>query len=242
MRDRNRPAGFLGRRTMQLSNRLQRIADYVRPGDRLADVGTDHAYIPIWLLLNKTIPSAIATDIRSGPLERAITDADRYGVSGKLKFIQCDGLSEIAPEEVDTVIVAGMGGETIIGILAAAPWIREKRLILQPQTKQAELRDWLGERGFAITDASLVYDSGRIYLVWLVEEGRMPPFPGVESALLMRRDALLKPYLEDQMKRLRKRLYGLTQAAAQDEALCEELSAELKRLEELYQEVSKWQA
>ena len=227
---------------MQLSNRLKRIADYVRPGDRLIDVGTDHAYIPIWLLQNHIVEAAVATDIRPGPLERARLDAERFGVSDRLTLCQCDGLSLCSPDTVDTIIIAGMGGETIIGILSEAPWTKQKRLILQPQTKQAELRSWLSDNGYAICDAALVYDTGRIYLVWLAEGGKMPPFPGVDNALINNHDRLLKPYLEDQIKRLRKRLRGVTLAAQPNEALAMTLKNELSQLETIYDEVSKWQA
>ena len=178
---------------MVLSRRLQRIADFIRPGDRIIDVGTDHAYIPIWLLKKDSRATAIATDIRPGPLDRARADAEQFGVADRLTLRLCDGLALCSPEEADTVILAGMGGETMIGILSAAPWTKEKRLILQPQTKQKELRDWLAAQGYAIVDAALVHDTGRLYLVWCVEAGAMPEFHGVDHALLERRDALLKP-------------------------------------------------
>ena len=227
---------------MQLSKRLQRIADFVCPGNRIIDVGTDHAYIPIWLLKNGVVKDAIATDIRSGPLERARLDAEHYGVTPHLKLIQCDGLSLCSPEEVDTIIIAGMGGETIAGILSAAPWAREKRLVLQPQTKHAELRAFLGENGYAVVDAALSYDTGRIYLIWLVGAGEMPPFRGVDSALLLHRDPLLKPYLEDQIKRLRRVSRGVETAADPDGTLAARLREQLAQLEEIYHEVIEWQA
>ena len=135
-----------------------------------------------------------------------------------------------------------MGGETIIGILSSAPWTREKRLILQPQTKQEELREWLRANGFTISDAALVYDTGRIYLVWLVGQGEMPPFCGVDAPLITHRDALLKPYLEEQIKRLRKRIHGEEQASQPNPLQTASLRARLNELEELYREVIKWQA
>ena len=226
---------------MQLSARLQQIASFVRPGDRVIDVGTDHAYIPIWLLKNGLVRSAIATDIRSGPLERASADARRFGVADTLTLRLTDGLLGCAAEEADTVIIAGMGGETMIGILSAAPWAKDKRLILQPQTKQDQLRRWLGEHGLAITDAALVHDTGRIYLVWLVEAGEMAPFRGVDAALLTRRDPLLKPYLEEQIKRARKQLHGLGQSATADPAQLSALQGQLENLETIYHEVQQWQ-
>ena len=227
---------------MQLSKRLQRIADFVRPGDRIIDVGTDHAYIPIWLLLNGIVEHAAATDIRSGPLERARTDAEYYGVSDHLLLIQCDGLAQCSPQDADTVIISGMGGETIIGILADAPWTREKRLILQPQTKQTELRSYLASAGYTISDAALVCDMGRIYLIWLVKAGEMPRFQGVDGPLLTHRDPLLKPYLSDRIKRIRKQLHGLEAAVHQDDAQINALRVLLSQLEGIYNEVSTWQA
>ncbi len=226
---------------MQLSSRLQCIADFVRPGDRVIDVGTDHAYIPIWLLQQKMADSVIATDIRTGPLARARQDAERCGLSEKLRFFQSDGLTGCPQDAVDTIIIAGMGGETISHILSDAPWAKEKRIILQPQTKQAELRQWLSENGYAIRDASLVYDTGRIYLVWLAEAGMMPRFRGVDDPLLIKRDPLLKPYLEEQIKRLRKRLHGVLQAKQQNEVLSAAMYSELSQLEDIYDEVNKWQ-
>ena len=225
---------------MQLSKRLQHIADFVQPGERVIDVGTDHAYIPIWLLRNHIVECAIGTDIRSGPLERAKLDAERFGVSSQLRLLKCDGLSQCVPDEVDTVIIAGMGGETIIGILSDAPWTVQKRLILQPQTKQSELRGFLSDHGYRIADAVLTDDTGRIYLIWLVTAGIMPPFRGVDSALINRRDPLLRPYLDDQIKRLRKRLHGVEAAAFPDEKLSASLRQELTQLEEIHHEVIAW--
>ena len=226
---------------MQLSKRLQCLADFVRPGDRIVDIGTDHAYIPIWLLLNGIVTDAIATDIRPGPLLRARSDAEYYGVLDRLRLLQCDGLALIRPEEVDTVLIAGMGGETIIKILSDAPWARQKRLILQPQTKRDELRAWLSSQALAITDARLAYDTGRIYLIWCVGAGEADLFSGVDAPLLAHRDPLLKPWLEEQIKRLRKRLHGVEAAAVPDRALSAALSAQLEKLEEIYHEVLTWQ-
>ena len=226
---------------MVLSKRLQCIADYIRPDERIVDVGTDHAYIPIWLLQKDPGAAAIATDIRSGPLSRAKADAERFGVADRLTLLLCDGLALCAPDSVDTVILAGMGGETMISILEAAPWTLKKRLILQPQTKQAELRQWLAQRGYCIEDASLVHDNGRIYLIWMVSAGEMPPFHGVEEALLRKRDKLLKAYLEEQIKRLRKQINGVAQAQRDDGGLEKKLLSELSEMEGIYQEVKTWQ-
>ncbi len=227
---------------MTLSDRLQRIADYVRPGERVIDVGTDHAYIPIWLLLNGFADSVVATDLREGPLLRARADAERCGVAERLILRRCDGLSDCEPDSVDTIILAGMGGETIIGILSAAPWAREKRLILQAQTKQDRLRKWLSENGYRILDASLAEDMGRIYLIWLVITGDMPERCAVDRALLDKRDPLLKPYLNDRMKRLRKQINGVSMATRPDTQQLAALTEELNQLESISREAEAWQA
>ena len=225
-----------------LSPRLRRIADYVLPGAVVADVGTDHAYIPLWLLQSGVSERAVATDIKPGPLRNAARDAERSGVSDRLTLMLCNGLAGVDPDSVDTVIAAGMGGETIQNILAAAPWSWEKRLILQPQTKLYELRRWLRAHGMRIADAALSYDAGRLYLVWLVEKGEGEPgdFP-IDRALIEKRDPLLRPYLEEQIKRLLSQTQGMARSAGADaETLCR-LQTELGELQTLYQEVKTWQ-
>ena len=127
-------------RPIELTPRLQAVAGLVPRGARLADVGTDHAYLPASLLQQGVIDTAVAADLRPGPLDRARATAERYGLTEQISFRLCDGLSGILPEEADTVVIAGMGGETIAAILSAAPWVREegKRLILQPMSAQED--------------------------------------------------------------------------------------------------------
>jgi len=226
--------------SIQLSPRLRRIADYVPRGGTVVDVGTDHAYIPIWLLQEGISAHAYATDIRPGPLERARADAVRHGVAERLTLWLCDGLALCPPEAVDTVILAGMGGETMRGILERAPWAMEKRLILQPQTKLPELRRWLGERGLAVLDAALADDAGRIYLIWLLGAGQPEPEPAVDRVLLRKRDPLLRPWLAERIKRAGKELRGLASAQSPDEAALAARRRELEALNRIYREVSLW--
>lgn len=213
--------------TIHLSSRLRCIADFVRQDERVIDVGTDHAYIPIWLLQTHISESVTATDIRKGPLANAAKDAERYGVADRLHLVLCDGLSGCEPDIADTIIIAGMGGETILSILKAAPWALHKRLILQPQTKQHLLRSWLGEHGLTISDATLVYDSGRIYQVWLAQAGEMPECLAIEPILLNKRDPLLRPYAELQIKRILKEIHGLERANSTNQEALEILKRQL---------------
>ena len=113
-------------RTVELTPRLRSVAELVPRGARFADVGTDYAYLPVWLLQQGRITGAVASDLRPGPLERARGTAEKYGLTGRMDFRLCDGLSGIQPDEVSTIAMAGMGGETIAAILAAAPWSWER--------------------------------------------------------------------------------------------------------------------
>lgn len=106
---------------LQLTPRLQAVADLVPKGARLADVGTDHAHLPVWLLLEGRISGAIASDIRPGPLERAKGTVEAYRVEERVSLRLCPGLEGITAHEVDTVTICGMGGDMMTDILGAAP-------------------------------------------------------------------------------------------------------------------------
>ena len=149
---------------MELSPRLRAVADWVPVGARLADVGTDHGLLPVWLLKQGRISAAVAADLRAGPLAAARRTARRFGVSDRVSFRLCDGLRGIAPEEADTVTIAGMGGETIVKILAAAPWTRagDTLLLLQPQSAFPELRGWLAGHGYRISREKIVREGFRL--------------------------------------------------------------------------------
>lgn len=166
---------------MELTPRLKAIAQQVPLGARLADVGTDHGYLPVWLLMNGRITSAVAADLREGPLERARKTARQYGQSANISFRLCDGLTDITPDEVDTVVMAGMGGETIATILSSAPWTKQKLLLLQPMTGGSHLRQWLQNNGYAILDEVLAREGKRLYSIWTVRGGVMPQLSLADS-------------------------------------------------------------
>ena len=139
---------------------------YVNPGDRVADVGCDHGYLSIHLLKNNIAGSVIASDINEGPLKSAIANADKYAVTENIPFYLSDGVKSI-PREFDCMIAAGMGGDTMISILEAAPWLQNKsyRLILQCQSKTAMLRQYLSDKGWYISRECAVRDGRFIYTV-----------------------------------------------------------------------------
>lgn len=227
----------MDRKQLALQPRLHLLARLVPEGCRLTDVGTDHGYLPVALLQQGRIAAAIASDIGAEPLEHARRTAMQYGVDG-MDFRLCAGLSGVAPEETDVIVIAGMGGETIISILQDAPWTADgqHRLLLQPMTKAADLRRWLSVNGYTFTSERLVRDKGYLYPVLCVRGGSCPPL--TEKQLLcgvkLSDDPLYGDYLTLHAEKLHKTAAGLRQSRREDavhraaalEALAEELEKE----------------
>lgn len=150
---------------MQLSQRLSSVASMVTAGNCLADVGTDHGYVPIYLYERNIIPHAIAMDVNKGPLERATLHIAESGMKEAIETRLSDGLAALKPGEADSVVIAGMGGPLIIRILSAYPETTEslKELILQPQSEIPEVRIWLYENGYEIVEEHMVFEDGKYY-------------------------------------------------------------------------------
>ena len=141
-----------------LDARLLSAAKFVREGAYVCDVGTDHAYLPVYLVLTGRAARALASDINEGPVNRAKESVIKYGVSDKIEVVLGDGLKGAENYPVTDVIIAGMGGELIVSILDAAKWIQNEkyRLILQPMTHAEILREYLINNGFSIIDEDVV--------------------------------------------------------------------------------------
>jgi tRNA (adenine22-N1)-methyltransferase len=205
----------------------------------LADVGTDHAYLPVWLLLHSRVKSAIAADLRPGPLDSARRTAAQYGVTERLSFRLCDGLTDIRPEEADAVTIAGMGGETISAILEAAPWTKEETaLVLQPMTSLPDLRNWLQSHGYRIWRERVVWDEGKLYTVMAVSAGGMPPLSLGEQYAGRPESWAVEPirldYLEHLMEKLRRELAGVERSSkAEDQPRRGLLRQTIEELEEM---------
>ena len=152
---------------MQLAPRLNAAADYVRQGAVLADVGTDHAYLPIYLLLSSKIGFAHLSDINRGPLERARDNVIRNSLSDKVEYHLTSGASDLASLGITDYAVCGMGGELIRDIISLAPHLFDEKinLVLQPMTKPEILREFLFENGFKILSETFVLDEGKYYVV-----------------------------------------------------------------------------
>ena len=203
---------------MELSPRLQAVADQVPEGAVFADIGTDHAYLPVWLLLNGRIDHAIAADLREGPLARARETAAQYGVTDRVSFRLCDGLTGIRAGETDVIAIAGMGGETIASILAAAPWTRECKLLLQPMTSFPDLRFWLQQNGYMIENEKIIREGNRLYSIWNVTGGTMKQLSPAELWVGVQSDDPLRmEYLTMMEEKLERSLRGHLAASTPNE-------------------------
>ena len=232
-----------------LSGRLGMIAGFISEGAGVVDVGTDHGYIPAFLAQRGGYGRIVAADLRQGPLSRARATAEKAGVAERIEFVCTDGLQGIDPRGLDTVSIAGMGGETIRAILAAAPWTRQNgiKMVLQPQSKQDELLPWLMDAGCAVMNARLVRDAGRLYSVLLVAGGQghhrtlSPAEIYADRHLLENRDPLLAEYLDALSGRFTNALRGMEKsisAAEPDER--ERLLEFLRGLAVMREETKKW--
>ena len=163
-----------------LSSRLLACAGFVSPGDRVADIGCDHGYLGIYLLTKGIAKSVIASDINEGPLQSAMRNAHKYGVGRDMTFYLSNGARSI-PRDFDTLVCAGMGGDTMVSILEGAPWLKSDayRLILQCQSKTPMLRQYLSRQGWRITEESVLRDGKFLYTV--MEVSYQPDYPRLEA-------------------------------------------------------------
>lgn len=235
-------------RIYELSPRLRSVADLVPRMAKFADIGTDHAYLPVWLLLQGWIESAVVSDLREGPLDRARQNAEHYGVTDRISFRLGSGLDRISPEEVDAIAVAGMGGETIAGILADAPWVASGayRLILQPMTAQEELRVWLSRNSYQIEREILTQEGRTIYLTLLVSPGKTEPLSLAETWAGRQHQGMDAPlrqaYLEGLIRRAVRALDGAKRSAKpEDTERAETLTKITAGLCEMKKEWETWQ-
>ena len=206
---------------LPISKRLLCCASMVQSGSRVADIGTDHGYLGIYLLQSGAARHVIACDLRKDPLENARRNAKLFGVDGKMELRLSDGLEKILPDEVDTVVMAGMGGDLIQRILSQCPWRKREGLqfILQPQSAGNVLRRWLCEDGFEIQREEPVQDGHFLYTVMDIRQGGPAPLkPGTEyasPALLASGSPLVGNYLARVENALQETGRGLTNAEKQ---------------------------
>lgn len=208
---------------VKLSRRLRKVADFVKPGSRIADIGTDHGYVPVYLAQTGRIRSALAMDVRTGPLERAREHIRQYEEWAArnvkrpcpVKTRQSDGLKELKPGEADTVIMAGMGGELEIRILDQGRhmWDSVSHWLLSPHSELEQVRRYLEANGFVILDEAMVKEEGKFYTVISAGRGHMRYERQIEylygARLMEKRDLVLKEYLDKEMHRIKGIYNGL---------------------------------
>ncbi len=218
-----------------LSDRLLACCGYVRPGDRVADIGCDHGYLGIHLLKNGVAGSVIAADVNEGPLQSAMRNAVKFGVRNKMTFHLSDGVQSI-PRDFDCMVCAGMGADTMISILSAAPWLQDgRRLILQCQSKRPELRQWLSDAGYRICRETLAKDGKFVYTIMeVVYEPGHPLTPAqtyITPQLMEDAHPLLPGYFDRVIHGLKLTVAGMNRSGDPE---LERYQAILKDLEEMY--------
>ena len=193
-------------------------------GQIVCDIGTDHAYLPAYLINSGRCSQVIATDIKPGPLENAAGTLKRYHAENGVRLILSDGFRAVSPKGITDVVIAGMGGESIRDILAdpSADFIRKRavNLVLQPMTRAEILREWLSENGFEIRKETAVKDT-HVYTVMQAQfTGKTEPLTAAEKyyGKLKRSDPLTKIYIAGVQERLSAKANGLESAGEAEEA------------------------
>ena len=220
-----------------LSDRLLACCNFVRRGDRVADVGCAHGYLGIYLPTNGIAKSVIESDVAEGPLQSAMRNAVKFGTKNKMSFHLSDGVQNI-PRDFDTMVCAGMGADTIISILTAAPWLRDGRyrLILQCQSKRPELRQWLYDEGFRINRETLAKDGKFVYTIMEVVydpgHGIAPAETYITKQLLEDNHPLLPEYYQRVKHGVELTVFGMKRANDDQLPIYETILSDLTAMEE----------
>ena len=196
---------------IHLSKRLKALANMVTDGNRLADIGTDHGYIPIYLCQTGKIPSALAMDIGKGPLQQAQTHIAEHGLSEQIKTRLSDGMAALQFGEADTILIAGMGGGLVMKILSegAEKLTGKEELILQPQSEIALVREFLRVRNFQILNEDMILEDGKYYPMMKVSQQKAAEQTKIllqevadafGTVLLQKRHPVLKEWLERELR------------------------------------------
>ena len=228
---------------MILTQRLLKIAQMV--GCRnVADIGTDHAKLPVYLIERDMCDSVIASDVASGPVQACKNTVSQCGLSNKIQIRQGDGLKTLEIGEVDTVVIAGMGGDLISTILENDSKIAKiaKEIILQPMTHIPQLRCYLKNNNYRVIDEVLVKEKNKIYTIIKVADGKsqyQSDFDFLISPIFVQnKDKLLGEYVLKLLKKYKNEITGLSQANFVDEKQLKNNRYIVCELEKLY-EVTK---
>ena len=198
---------------LPISGRLLACCNFINPGDRVADIGCDHGYLGIYLLKNGIAKHVIAADINPMPLRSAMANAEKYGTKDDMEFYLSDGARAI-PRDFNTLVCAGVGGDTMISILEASPWLSDSRyrLVLQCQSRNAMLRKYLSEQGWYIRREQVLQDGRFLYTVMeVIFEPGHPLTPGqfyLSPAALETPDPTVRKYYQQVLFKLERAITG----------------------------------
>lgn len=219
---------------MELSKRLQAVADLVNEGQVVADVGTDHGYIPIYLLETGKCEKAIAMDVNKGPLLRAKEHISEHSLNAKIEVKLSDGVKALSVGECDCVVVAGMGGALSVKIMEEGQEVFKnlKEFVLQPQSELVKVRQYLYEHEYCVVEEDMVLEDGKFYPMMKVKNGASEPYTQVElhygKGLLKQKHPILKRFLEKEVQTKEMILNNLeSESGAHIESRKKELQEEL---------------
>ncbi len=221
---------------MKLDSRLMAIASLVRKDKIFADIGTDHAYLPVYLVEKGVLNKAIAADLRVGPLENAKLAVESYNYSDKIELRLSDGLDNFKENEVNEIAIAGMGGLLISSFIERTKWLKNSdiHLILQPMTHIEELRKTLFDNGFIIDNEVVAEDDDKLYIIFSTyyygDATAYTDLDLIVGRLPLNQDDLSKKYLSKIYQKYNKKLVALKKA-----------NKECEDLEKIVGELSKWQ-
>ncbi len=195
--------------------RLKCAAELIAPHRKIVDIGTDHAYLPTYLVLTGKSERVLACDIGASPLANAAKTVKCYGLDGNISLRISDGLKEVASDEAEEISVCGMGGTLMVEILSAAPWIKKEgmHLVLQPMTHSEDVRQFLCENGFVISEERFVEERSKVYCI--ISAHYNGEKADAENGFyyfgfLPAKDRIHNEYVMTRLKRLDKKLFALT--------------------------------
>lgn len=220
---------------MKLSKRLQAVASLVKEGKCVADIGTDHGYIPIYLVESGICEKAIAMDVNKGPLQRAKEHIKENGLSEKIETRLSDGLAALSPGECDCAVIAGMGGGLVIKILDEGATVAKTmtELILQPQSELEKVRFYLQENQYQVVEEEMVEEDGKYYPMMRVKWGNRDTYETIEllygKYLIQKKHPVLLQYLDKEIR---------TKTSILEQLMQQDSEKNVGRIEELRKELA----